>query len=78
MLKIVKLCLQKVFALFDWLSFWLWLGTVQHLQEVGCLRPHSLVHVSFRALKVVMQIVAQHADQVDGVVTRLLIRMPWH
>lgn len=45
------------------------LGTcpVQHLQELRRLRPHPAVNVRFRTFYVVVQVVAEHVDQVDGV-----------
>ena len=45
-----------------------WSRPVQHLQNLGGFGPHARVDVGFGALDVVVQIVPEHVDQVDGVV----------
>jgi hypothetical protein len=47
------------------LSSNLWLSPVQNLQEFSNSMPHSRVHVCFRTLDVVMEVIAEELDTVD-------------
>jgi len=47
-------------------SLSLGLGAVDHLQEVADARAHARVHVGLAALDVVVEVVAEHLDLVDG------------
>lgn len=44
----------------------LWLGPVEDLEEFGDSVSHPRVHVRFGTLDVVMQVVAEKLDAVDG------------
>lgn len=49
---------------------------VEHLEQVAGLGAHARVHVHLGALDVVVQVVAEHVQQVDGVVARRRARVP--
>lgn len=54
------------------------LGTraVEHLEQVAGLGAHARVHVHLGALDVVVQVVAEHVQQVDRVVAGRRARVP--
>ena len=52
------------------------LGPVQDLEELGGLGPHPGVDVGLGALDVVVQVVPEQVNHVDGVVSHLLVGMP--
>lgn len=51
--------------------------TIQHLQEVGRFGTHSRVKIDFGAFDVIVKVVSERMNQVDRVVSRLLIRVSW-
>ena len=67
--------LRERFALLERLGRWLWFGAVEDLQEVARFVTHALVNVSFGALQVIVQVVAQHADQIDRLVAVLFVEV---
>ena len=59
------------------IRFGLGFSSVQDLEEVGGLCPHSRVDVRLGALDVVVQVVPEEVNQVNRVVTGLLVRVTW-
>lgn len=51
--------------------------SIKHFQQVSRLCPHARVHVHFATLNMVVQVITEHMEQVDRVVTRGRTRVPW-
>jgi len=68
-----SICLESATTECLLLALDLWLGAIEHLEEVGCFGPHSGVQIGLGALDVVVEIVAERVDQVDCVVAGLLV-----
>jgi hypothetical protein len=54
----------------------LWASTVQHLEEIWRLRPHTRMDKCLRALDVIMKVIPEHVDEVDRVVPCLATSVP--
>jgi hypothetical protein len=57
--------------------FGLRFGSVEDLEEVSRLCPHTRVDVRLGALDVVVQVVSEEVNQVNRVVAGLLVRVTW-
>ena len=58
-------------------GIFLWLGFIQFFQKIMSFRSHTGMDVDFRTFDMIMKVVTKLVNQVDSVVLRLIICMPW-
>ena len=50
--------------------------SVQNLKEIGSFGSHTRMNVSFATLDVVMQVVTEQMNQIDGIISNIFICVP--